>query len=129
MNNEVSKIRQSNMELLRIIAMFLVLLVHADYFTLGAPTASDCIEDTFGTSLKVIFEAVSIACVNIFVCLSGCNDTRKFTLVTDTLANGHCIPACASPYSLVSFDSAKLLLFPYTAKNCSIWRASLFWIA
>ena len=59
------------MELLRIIAMFLVLLVHADYFTLGAPTASDCMKDTLGTSLKVIFEAVSIACVNIFVCLSG----------------------------------------------------------
>ena len=71
MNYEVSKIRQSNMELLRTIAMFLVLLVHADYFTLGAPTASDCIEDTLGTSLKVIFEAVSIACVNIFICLSG----------------------------------------------------------
>lgn len=65
------KVRQSNMELLRIIAMFLVLLVHADFFSLGAPSASDCIEDPIDSCLKVFFEAISIACVDIFVCLSG----------------------------------------------------------
>ena len=35
--------RQSNFELLRIIAMFLVLVVHADYFSLGAPSYQDCV--------------------------------------------------------------------------------------
>lgn len=65
------KVRQSNMELLRIIAMFLVLLVHADFFSLGAPSASDCVNAPVGSSLKVFFEAISIACVDIFVCLSG----------------------------------------------------------
>ena len=65
------KIRQSNMELLRIIAMFLVLLVHADFFSLGAPSASDCVEAPIDSCLKVFFEAISIACVDIFVCLSG----------------------------------------------------------
>lgn len=65
------KVRQSNMELLRIIAMFLVLLVHADFFSLGAPSASDCVNAPVDSSLKVFFEAISIACVDIFVCLSG----------------------------------------------------------
>ena len=65
------KVRQSNMELLRIVAMFLVLLVHADFFSLGAPSASDCVNTPVGSFLKVFFEAISIACVDIFVCLSG----------------------------------------------------------
>lgn len=65
------KVRQSNMELLRIIAMFLVLLVHADFFSLGAPSASDCVNAPVESSLKVFFQAISIACVDIFVCLSG----------------------------------------------------------
>lgn len=65
------KVRQSNMELLRIIAMFLVLLVHADFFSLGAPSSSDCVNAPVDSSLKVFFEAISIACVDIFVCLSG----------------------------------------------------------
>lgn len=65
------KVRQSNMELLRIIAMFLVLLVHADFFSLGSPSASDCANAPVDSSLKVFFEAISIACVDIFVCLSG----------------------------------------------------------
>ena len=65
------KVRQSNMELLRIIAMFLVLLVHTDFFSLGAPSASDCVNAPVDSSLKVFFEAISIACVDIFVCLSG----------------------------------------------------------
>ena len=39
----MKKFRQSNMELLRIVAMFLVLLVHADFFSIGAPSASDCV--------------------------------------------------------------------------------------
>lgn len=65
------KVRQSNMELLRITAMFLVLLVHADFFSLGVPSASDCVNAPIDSSLKVYFEAISIACVDIFVCLSG----------------------------------------------------------
>ena len=35
------KERQSNIELLRIIAMFLVLLVHADFYSLGVVTPQD----------------------------------------------------------------------------------------
>ena len=62
------KVRQSNMELLRIIAMFLVLLVHADFFSLGAPSASDCVNASVDSSLKVFFELVL---TYLFVSLDG----------------------------------------------------------
>jgi len=65
------KERDSNMELLRLIAMFLILLVHADFWTLGAPTATECVNTTLDASLRVFFEQLSIASVNIFVCISG----------------------------------------------------------
>lgn len=67
----MKKERLSNMELLRIVAMFLVLLVHADFFSLGFPEDNECINDTYNTIFRVYFEAISIACVDIFVCLSG----------------------------------------------------------
>lgn len=65
------KTRQSNLEILRIIAMFLVLLVHADFFSLGAPTVEDCVNNTLDAALRVYFQAISIICVNIFICISG----------------------------------------------------------
>lgn len=63
--------RQSNIELLRIIAMFLVLLVHADYFSLGAPTIIDIQANSLDSFLKILFESISIVCVNVFVLISG----------------------------------------------------------
>ena len=35
------KIRQSNIELLRLLAMFFVLVIHADFWALDVPTYSD----------------------------------------------------------------------------------------
>ena len=54
------KVRYSNMELLRIVAMFLVLLVHADFFSLGAPEVTDCMNDTFNSALKVYLSIINI---------------------------------------------------------------------
>lgn len=65
------KERQSNIELLRIIAMFLVLLVHADFFSLGGVTSQDIRVAPLDSTLKVFFEAISINCVDIFVLISG----------------------------------------------------------
>ena len=62
------KVRYSNMELLRSSCDVFGIMVHADFFSLGAPEVTDCMNDTFNTALKVYFEAVSIACVDIFVC-------------------------------------------------------------
>lgn len=40
-NQKIMKVRDSNMELLRITAMLLVLIVHASFLSLGAPASSD----------------------------------------------------------------------------------------
>lgn len=63
--------RNSNVELLRIISMFLVLVVHADYFSLGAPTVEDCIGNRMATLFRIGVESASIVCVNVFVLISG----------------------------------------------------------
>ena len=51
--------------------MFLVLLVHADFFSLGAPTMYDIQTKTLDSTLRIFFEALSIVCVNVFVLISG----------------------------------------------------------
>lgn len=63
--------RSSNMELLRIVAMFLVLMVHADYFSLGAPNSAAFTATPLSAIARCFFEACSITCVNIFVLMSG----------------------------------------------------------
>ena len=65
------KDRDSNMELLRIIAMFLVLVVHADFFSLGAPTTTEISENEVSSLTRIAIQAISIGCVNMFVLLSG----------------------------------------------------------
>lgn len=67
----VNKQRQSNIELLRMVSMFLVLLVHADYFSLGGPTLLEIHQTPLDAYFRVFFEAVSIVCVNVFVLISG----------------------------------------------------------
>lgn len=63
--------RESNIELLRIIAMFLVLIVHSDFFSLGAPSVVDIRMNFTDSFLRVFFQSLSIACVDIFVFISG----------------------------------------------------------
>ena len=65
------KERHSSMELLRIIAMFLVLVVHADYFSLGSPTHQEVLQDAWASFARMFFEALSIGCVDLFILLSG----------------------------------------------------------
>jgi surface polysaccharide O-acyltransferase-like enzyme len=63
--------RESNIELLRIIAMILVVLVHCNYFSLG-PVAPEAIAaaplDSF---VKAFAEQLCIICVNVFILISG----------------------------------------------------------
>lgn len=63
--------RESNIELLRMTAMFLVLLVHADFFSIGRPTLQEIRTDVLDSILRIFFEALSIVCVNVFVLISG----------------------------------------------------------
>ena len=67
----LKKERDSNMELFRILAMFLVLVVHADFFSLGAPTSAEISTSSLSSFTRLFFESLSIGCVDMFVLLSG----------------------------------------------------------
>lgn len=51
--------------------MFLVLVLHADFFSLGGPTLQDFQENPLSSFTRTFFQAVSIVCVNVFVLISG----------------------------------------------------------
>ncbi|HIZ05884.1 MAG TPA: hypothetical protein H9818_08530 [Candidatus Phocaeicola gallistercoris] len=63
--------RQSNIELLRIVTMFLVLVVHADFMALGEPKPNDMYLQPLSTVARILMESLSIVCVNVFVLVSG----------------------------------------------------------
>lgn len=64
--------RQSNIELLRIVCMFFILIVHADGASLGLPVIMTYLDlDNFSTVSKEIVECISIIGVNGFVLISG----------------------------------------------------------
>lgn len=63
--------RQSNFELLRIVAMFLVLVVHADYLSLGYVTPKELHTNLLPSVTRIFIESFSIVCVNVFVLISG----------------------------------------------------------
>lgn len=65
------KIRQSNVELLRIITMILVMIVHADFRALSAPTVADVVSAPSSAFLRFLTESFAIICVNVFVLISG----------------------------------------------------------
>lgn len=65
------KVRESNFELLRIIAMLMVLILHADFISLGAPDKSEIMVHPWESAIKVFVEVTCIVAVNIFVLISG----------------------------------------------------------
>lgn len=65
------KNRDSNFELLRLVAMMLVMLVHANYLSLGAVSQSEIIASPWGGLARVVFEQLCVVSVNIFVLISG----------------------------------------------------------
>ena len=65
------KNRDSNFELLRIVAMMLVMLVHANYLSLGNVTQAELHTTPFTGVLRIVCEQLCIVSVNLFVLLSG----------------------------------------------------------
>lgn len=63
--------RQLNIELLRIVAMFLVIMVHSDFYTLGAPDKTTLLTNPLNFCTRIFFQSLSIICVNVFVLISG----------------------------------------------------------
>ena len=65
------KTRQSNIELLRILAMFLVLVVHADFWSNGQPTHLEILDSPLPSFARYLFQSLSIVCVDVFILISG----------------------------------------------------------
>ncbi len=63
--------RQSGIELLRGMAMFMILILHANYKSLGAPTLSDINYDIISSGLRMLIQALCCVSVNVFVLISG----------------------------------------------------------
>lgn len=65
------KVRNSNIELLRIISMVMILGLHVNVFSLGAPTAEECYYDPIPSFTRCALEMICIIAVNLFVLISG----------------------------------------------------------
>lgn len=65
------KQRQISVELLRIIAMIMVLALHANFLALGTPTAEEILASPVAEISRIILQSVCIIAVNIFVMISG----------------------------------------------------------
>ena len=63
--------RDSNIDLLRIIAMFFVLVLHANFTSLGIPTKASLIDAPIREGGRILLESFSIVAVNVYVLLSG----------------------------------------------------------
>ena len=63
--------RKTNIELLRLLSMFLILVVHADFWSLGAPTCQEFRESLLPSVTRILIEAISIVSVNVFIFISG----------------------------------------------------------
>ena len=115
------------MELLRIIAMLLVLVVHANFKSIGAPTLTELDNAPLSSFLRLISQSMSIVCVNTFVLISGWFGIRlkmlRFTeFVFQVLFIGVIIYFIMYALDLVSawgiFDWIKLFTF---RRGDSLW--------
>lgn len=66
-----TKRRDSNFELLRIVAMVLVMLVHVNYAALGGVTHEELLATPWTGFVRILCEQLCIICVNLFILLSG----------------------------------------------------------
>ena len=71
MQSSPQKKRLSNMELLRIISMFCVLIVHSDFGALNTPTKEELTLSPIYCIIRTFLEAFALVAVNVFVLLSG----------------------------------------------------------
>ncbi len=71
MDKVLKKSRDSNYELLRIVSMFMILIVHADFFSFGSVTTDDLNDNIISSTARLSFEMLSIGAVNVFVMISG----------------------------------------------------------
>ena len=64
-------LRKSNIELFRIVAMALVLVLHSNYFSIPQPCIIDLIEKPLESFGRIFIQSSSIGSVNMFILISG----------------------------------------------------------
>lgn len=69
--NKKARQRESGIELMRIIAIFLVMVTHACYLTFGPPSLDDIRNEAIRMFGYLGLANVSLMCVNVFVLISG----------------------------------------------------------
>ena len=63
--------RESNIELLRIIAMLMIVLFHCNYYSLGAPDQGEVLTSPWLSFWRIFAEQICVVGVNVFVLISG----------------------------------------------------------
>ena len=67
----IQKTRNSNIELLRIIAMIMILGLHVNFLAIGEPSTEDIVSLPLLSFIRVFIEQICIVGVNVFVLISG----------------------------------------------------------
>ena len=70
MQDEI-EVRDSNIELLRIVAMFLVLIDHSGYMSINPPSNDEVYSEPLLSFARYCSQSFSSICVNVFVLISG----------------------------------------------------------
>lgn len=68
---EKSATRESNIELLRIVVMLFVLIQHANFLGVGAPSQEACAGSPLDSFVRFLIQGLTIVAVNVFVIISG----------------------------------------------------------
>lgn len=68
---EKLKVRESNIELLRNISMFMILVIHANFVSLPKIEYEELMNNTVPSVTRFFIESFGIVAVNVFVFISG----------------------------------------------------------
>lgn len=104
----MNKVRQSNFELLHIVAMFMVMMLHVNFLALGRPSVEDAGSAPLATFTRILFEVMSVGSVDLFVLISGwfgikANRKSLFTFIFQVVFVFYCISAI---YLLVNKENS-----------------------
>ena len=67
----MQKTRNSNIELLRIIAMVMILGLHVNFLAIGQPSTQEIVSSPIQSFIRLFAEYACIVGVNVFVLISG----------------------------------------------------------
>ena len=76
---EKAKVRESNIELLRNISMFMILVIHANFVALPKIGYEELMSNTTPSVVRYFIESIGIVAVNVFVLISGWFGVRPRT--------------------------------------------------